>query len=595
MSYEQIVTFAVLLGALVLFVTERLPADMTALLIPFALGVLGILTPGEALQGFGNPAVVTVAAMFVVSKALASSGAVGTLGAIVQRLAGSTQRRAILALALVVSTCSAFMNNTPVVVVFLPIVLGIAAQAKLAPSRLLIPLSYVTILGGCCTLIGTSTTVLVSSELVRRKIEPIAFFEPLPFGIVLVVVGTLYMVLLGPRLLPERRGVTAMTAKDRVTEYVTEVAVVAGSPLIGQSLREALTERHPHLTVIEVVRGEEILWPGTPGLTLAEGDLVLVRGKAQAVAAIGASDGAEILPELSGRGVRGRDVTLVELVLTAGSPLIGRTVRESTIRALQGSTVMAVERRGSHLRSGIPDLELADGDTLLVQTETRRLAQFRDSDDFVLLEGLHEELTLQRRASWVLLVTVALVVLASLEVLDVALVAVGAAATLVVTGCLSLRRAYRALDMPTLVLMGATIAIGTALEKTGGARLVAAQLLEWQRAIAPPEWQAYAALAACYLLCNVLTAFASNSASALLVLPIAIRTASELGVDERPFVMAVAFAASLDFATPTGYQTNLLVYGPGGYRYTDYVKFGGPLNLIFWVLAVLLLPLFYPF
>lgn len=593
--YAQAATYAVLVGALVLFVTERIPVDVTALLVPLTLGVLGVLTPGEALQGFGNPAVVTVASMFVVSKALVTSGAVNALGSIVQRLAGKTQRQAILAIALVVSVVSAFMNNTPVVVVFLPIVLGIASEAKMAPSKLLIPLSYVTILGGCCTLIGTSTTVLVSSEIARRGLEPIGFFEPLPVGVLLFGAGTLYMMLLAPRLLPERRSVTSMSALDRVTEYVTEVSVLPGSPLVGKSLREAILDRHPDVHVIEIVRGEEILWPGAEGLRLSEGDLVLVRGKAQAVAKIGASDGAEILPDLPGAVVRGRDVTLVELVITQGSPLVGRTVRESTIRALQGSTVMAVERRGSHLRTGIADMTLAVGDTLLVQTETARLPQFRGSDDFVLLEGLHEELTLKRRAPWVLAVTIALVALASTEVLDVSFLAVAAAVTLVLTKCLSVRQAYRSLDMSTLILMGSTIAFGTALEKSGAADWLASHLLDFARAASPEGYEPYAALGACYLLCNVLTAFASNSAAALLVLPIALGAAAELGVSNRPFVFAVAFAASLDFATPTGYQTNLLVYGPGGYRYSDYVRFGGLLNLIFLAMAVVLLPQFFPF
>jgi di/tricarboxylate transporter len=288
-------------------------------------------------------------------------------------------------------------------------------------------------------------------------------------------------------------------------------------------------------------------------------------------------------------------VTLVELVVTQGSPLVGRTVRESTIRALQGSTVMAVERRGSHLRAGIADLHLAAGDTLLVQTETSRLPQFRGSEDFVLLEGLHEELTLKRKAPWVLAVTVALVVLASTDILDVSFLAVAAAVTLVVTKCLTVRQAHRSLDMTTLILMGSTIAFGTALEKSGAAAWLSAHVLDLARVASPEGYEAYAALGACYLLCNVLTAFASNSAAALLVLPIALRAATELGVSDRPFVFAVAFAASLDFATPTGYQTNLLVYGPGGYRYSDYLKFGGLLNVIFLGLAIVLLPAFFPF
>jgi di/tricarboxylate transporter len=593
MSYEQIATFAVLLGALVLFVTERLPADVTALLVPVALGVLKVLTPKQALEGFGNPAVVTVAAMFVLSKALVESGAVSAVGALLQRVAGRTDRRAILAVCLVSGLCSAFMNNTPVVVVLLPMVLGVAAVNGAAPSRLLLPLSYGTILGGCCTLIGTSTTVLVSGELHRRGIEPIGFFDPAPVGLWFVAAGTAYMTLFGPRLLPVRRGVTT-TSGERLTEYVTEVSVLEGSPLLGRTIQEAFKDPHPELAVVEIVRGQEILWPGMQGLRLQVGDIVLVRGRAPAVAKM-SDGGAEILPELAGRGVRGRDVTLAELVVSYNSPLIGRTVREATIRALRGATVMAVERRGSHLRTGIADLVLRDGDTLLVQTETMKLSELRGSDDFILVEGLHEELTLRRRAPFVLFVTLAVVALASFEVVDIAFIAVAAAVLLVATKCISLRQAYRSLDLSTLVLMGCTISIGVALEKSGAARLVAERLLDGIRTLGTGDASNYLALAACYGLANVLTAFASNSAAALLVLPIGMGMAHELVVSERPFIMAVVYAASLDFSTPTGYQTNLLVYGPGGYRFADYVRFGGPLNLLLWAMAIVLIPMFFPF
>ncbi|MCE9636576.1 MAG: SLC13 family permease [Planctomycetes bacterium] len=595
MTYEQIATFAVLAGALTLFVTEKLPVDVTALLVPLALGLLGVLKPAEALAGFGNPAVVTVGAMFVLSAALVESGAVSALGALLQRISGKTERRALLALCVVVAGCSAFMNNTPVVVVFLPMVLAVASEVGAAPSKLLIPLSYATILGGCCTLIGTSTTVLVSSELQRRNLEPIGFFEPAGVGLVMLAVGAIYMIALAPKWLPVRRGAAAFSSKERITEYVTEVSVFSGSPIAGKTLRQAFTDPHPELTVIEVVRGQEILWPGDKSLCLADGDLVLVRGHAQAVAKVGEAHRAEILPELAGRGVRGRDVTLCELVVTAGSPLVGRTVRESTVRALHGATVMAVERRGSHLRSGIADLVLMAGDTLLVQSEKAKLEQFRGGEDFILLEGLHENLVLRRRAPWVLLVTLAVVALASLEVVDVSFLAVAAAVVLVATGCISMRRAYRSLDLSTLVLMGSTIAIGVALEKSGAAKLVAERLVDGVHWIGAGSQQAYAALAACYLICNVLTAFASNSAAALLVLPIGLGLATELHTSERPFIMAIVYAASLDFSTPTGYQTNLLVYGPGGYRFFDYVKFGGPLNLLLWGVAVFMIPVFFPF
>lgn len=595
MDPQQIATFCVLGGALVLFVTEKLPVDVTAVLIPIALGLTGVLQPRDALAGFGNPAVITVAGMYVLSKALISSGAVSVVGRLLQRIAAKRERRGLLAVVLVSAVCSAFINNTPVVVVLIPTVLALANDVGTAPSRLLLPLSYGTILGGCCTLIGTSTTVLVSGELHRREAQPIGFFEPAPVGLCLVAIGVAYVAILGPRLLPVRRGVTTGGGGERVTEYVTELTVHRGSTLAGRTIRDALTAPHADVTVIEVVRGQEVLWPPDPALELREGDVVLVRGRAQDLAKFDGRDGAVVLPELRGVSVRGRDVTLVELVITRSSPLIGRTVRESAERALLGSAVMAVERRGAHLRAGIASLELAEGDTLLVQTESATVPRFRGSDDFVLLEGLHEEIALQRKAPIVLAIAAGVVVAASIELVDVSFLALSAAVLLVLTKSIPLRQAYRSIDLSTLVLMGATIALGTALEKSGAARLVASGLLDWVRSLPGGAYDAHLALAAIYLLCNVFTAFASNSAAALLSLPIAIAAAAQMGVSDRPFILAVVFAASLDFSTPTGYQTNLLVYGPGGYRFTDYLRFGGPLNLLLWGAVVLLVPFFHPF
>lgn len=594
MTTDQIATLVILAISMALLITERFPADLIALLIPVALGVSGVLTPGKALEGFGNPAVVTVAGMLVLSKALVASGAVSALGSLLQRVAGGSERRLLLAMTLLGGACSAFMNNTPVVVVFIPIILAIAKDAGHAPSRLLIPLSYVTILGGCCTLIGTSTTVLVASQVAERNRAPIAFFDPLPFGLVVVAVGAVYLVLFAPRLLPVHQSVSS-AAKDLPVEYVTEVTIARGSPLAGRTVTDAIEKAHPELVVLEVVRGQTALWDPRDTIILQVDDVLLVRGKAQAVANLDAERGARVLPE-AGSSVRTRDVTLVEVVIMATSPLVGRTVREAASRALKGANVMAVQRRGAHLRAGLADLTLRDGDTLLVQTEAAKLSDLRNIEDFILLEGLHEKLRLEKRAPLVLAVAAAVVLGASVDFVrvEIAFLALLAAVVLVLSGAITMRQAYRALDLPTLVLMGSTISLGVALEQSGLAALAAGKVMS-AAAHCPPDLRVHAALAGCYLLGNVITAFASNTASAMLVLPIALGTADKLGVSDRPFIMAVAFGASLDFSTPTGYQTNLLVYAPGGYRFADYVRIGLPMNILMFVLAVIVLPMLYPF
>jgi len=570
-AHPWVLTLTVLFGALYLFVSERLPVDVTALLIPVTLGVLGVLAPKEAMAGFGNPAVVTVAAMFVLSRALVESGSVSVLGGALQRIAVG-ERRALMALILFVIVPSALINNTFVVVVFIPIVLQLALDRGMAPSRLMLPLSYASMLGGVCTSVGTSTTVAISANLA----EPLRFFEPALFGWVLVAAGVVYIVIVGPKLLPERRTITSVT-KSLPTEYVTEVLVTPNSPLAGRTLREALTDAHPELRIIEVVRGEKILWPGDGDLVLAERDRIFVRGEAQAVVGIGSETGAALLPELGGEGIRGRDVTLAELVISRTSPLVGRTVREAMARAVPGAALMALQRQGAHLRSGIADLLLRAGDTLLIQTEAARLPELRGTEDFVLL------------------ITICMVLIASFDLVDISFLACGAAAALVLAGCLSPKQAYRSLDLSTLVVMGGSIALGTAIEKSGLATLAAELVRESSQSLGGAGMAPYLALGAIWLLTGVLTLMVSNVAAALIVLPVVSHMATELGVSERPFVMAVVYGASLAFATPMGYQTNLLVWNPGGYRFADFVRIGAPLQLLLTLLGIALMPFFFPF
>ncbi len=593
MTYDQWATFGVLAVALVFFVTEWLAIDLVALLIPVALGILGVLDPVEAFSGFGNGAVITVAGMFVISRALVNSGAVAVLGGFLQRLSSGSKKAVLPSLVLLVAFPSAILNNTPVVAVFIPVVLALAETRGIAPSKLLLPVSYAAILGGTLTVVGTSTTVLVSSEVERMRGTGLSFFEPLPFGLVVVAVGIVYLLFVGPKLLPLRRTVTSM-GSERPTEYVTEVAVSATSPLIGKSIQDGFLGPHPDLVVIEIVRGEEILWPGTEGLTLEVGDLVLVRGRAESVMRVGGG-GANLLPELGGRDVRRRDVTLAELVIPRGSPVEGRSVRIATQRALRGAHVMAVQRLGSHLRSGIADLILREGDTLLVQTEAAHLSRFRDSEDFVLLEGLHEQMRLRKKAPIVLGITLAMVLLAAFDIVGISFLALGAASALVATGCISMRRAYRSLDLSTLALMAGTVSLGVAMDKSGAAQMIVDAVLGAADALVSDGAKPLAALAACWLVTNTLTCLISNTAAAVLMLPLALETASRLGVSDKPFIMVVVYAASIALATPMGYQTNLLVLGPGGYRFRDFVRLGLPLQVIYFLVGVWLLPLFFPF
>jgi di/tricarboxylate transporter len=586
----MLLVFLIALGALIAFVKESWSADSTAVLVLVALVGLGLLTAREAFQAFGNEALVTVAAMFVLSAGLTRTGAVEKAGKAIVRLGGDREPRVILALMVTCCAASAFVNNTPIAVVFLPIVLGIAERTGIPGSRLLIPMSYATIIGGMCTVIGTSTNVLVAGELGKHGLPALAFFEPLPLALVGMVMTIAYMTLVGRRLLPRNATVTSATDAGKISNYVTELTVPKESPLAGKTLSEAIYAKAPTLRIFQIIRGEEILQPRSPRLVLREGDTLIVRGNVNELVQLHRHDGVDVGQAATATLTsRERDTTLAELLVRPGSGAIGARVGDLALHARHHVAVLAVQREGTHIRTSVVDLRLRLGDVLLVQGDAEGLESFRGSTDLVLLEGVAEKVVLRDRAALALGVIVVVVVTAAFGLMPISILALAGALAMVAMGCLTSREAYRAVDLPLLVLMGGMIALGMALESTGGAAFLADHLLRAARPFGD-----VGALAAVYLACNLLTALVSNAAAALLTLPIAVAVAQTTGMNVQPFVIAVLFAASIDFSTPIGYQTNTFVYGPGGYRFMDYVRVGVPLNLLWWLLATLLIPVWWP-
>jgi len=579
--------FAVALAALVAFIKEWWSSDSTALMILLVLVAGGALSAREAFQAFGNEALVTVAAMFVLSGALTRTGAVERVGRAIERFGGRSEPRILFALMLACMGASAFINNTPIAVVFLPIVLGLAQRTGFAGSKFLIPMSYATIVGGMFSVIGTSTNVLVSFELPKYGLEPFPLFAPLPIALAGATLTLLYMVFVGRHLLPTTTTVTSAGGAGRLSDYLTEISVQAGSPLAGRPLGEALKARAPKLRVLQVIRGEEILQPGTPGLTLKAGDTLLAKGDAETLRTLGKTEGLAVVGH--GLSTRRRETALAELLVRPTSGAIGAKVGHLRLHAEHDVAVLAVQRDGTHMREKVVDIALRMGDMLLVQGEAQALERFRGSPDFVLLEGVSEQVVVREKAWLALAVMLAIIGLAAFEVFPISMLAVAGCLVVVAGGCLTSREAYRAIDLPLLVLMAGTIGLGQALKESGGAAFLAKHVVETAQ-----PYGDVAVLSAIYLVTNVLTAFISNAAAALMMLPLGLAAASHAGMQPQPFVMAVMFAASIDFSTPIGYQTNTFVYGPGGYRFVDYVKVGGPLNLLWWILATLLIPVFWP-
>ncbi|HSJ15315.1 MAG TPA: SLC13 family permease [Longimicrobiales bacterium] len=598
-TIEVLLTLLITVGALGLFIWNRLRVDLVGIIVMVALIVTGLVTPREGISGFANEAVVTVAAMFILSAGLLRTGAIDILSRWAERVAGGGEFGLLLVSLGLVVPLSAFINNTPVVVVIIPMVHGLSRKLGVSPSRLFMPISFGSQLGGTLTLIGTSTNLLVAGLVLDLGLDRIGLFDITPPALIMTAVGLAYLLTVGRWLTPSREAGTDLIETYELREYLTGLVVESESPLAGRSLRDANFARNYGLQVIGIDRaGERIPFPHAD-VIIHVGDVLVVEGRIADIALIEQHEHLSIAgtkPRLRVQEQRGageaqsRGPALAEVIVTPRSSAVGRSLRQLNFRNRYGLPVLGIQRHGAAFHDAMRDARLAPGDILLVSGTTAELRRLHETGDLALLGTVALPAKRLRKLKYSLPIIVGVVLLAAFEVMPILVSALLGVVAMFVTGCITPDEAYNEIDWMVIVLLGSIIPLGLAMQNTGTAGLIATRLL----ALTEPLGL-FGVLAMFYLLTSLLTELISNNAAAVVLAPIAIAVAAALDASPMPFVIAVMLAASNSFMTPIGYQTNTFIFGPGGYRFSDFIRVGGPLNLLMLIVATLVIPIFFPF
>jgi len=592
MTFPILVLGATIVFAVAAFAREWMPMDVVALTCLSVLLLFGLVTPEEAISGFSNPAVITVMMMFVLSAGLVESGLVAKLGYRISKRLGKDRFKASALLLFLAGVSSAFLNNTAAVAVLMPVAIHLARHYRFSPSKILLPLSYTAIFGGTCTLLGTSTNLLVSALSEQSGVGAFTMFEFLELGGIFLAVGIVYNITLAGRLLPSRTILSSLTRQYHLSGFLTELRVPPTSGLVGRTVLEEQISDRFQMNVLEIIRDDQKIYQDLRNTSIRPDDILLVRGSVEDIVAFKEHHDLLLLTDIKLRDVdlSDRHTILAEVQLSPLSELNGRTLKEIDFRRQFGCFVLALNRTGSYIRDKLASIPLEKWDTLLVFGARDRIETLYEREDFSPLG--ERDLRLNLSARWWIsaLVIPAVVILAATGVMPILKAALLGCVGLLLTRVITIQHAYRAIDWTVIFLLAAILPLGIAMQTTGLAERISA----WLTPVGA-NWGPTVMLSVLYLATNLLTAIFSNNATAVLMVPIAISAAHHIGLDPKPFLMAVTYAASASFITPVGYQTNAMVFGPGNYRFLDYVRFGTPLTLIYWALATWLIPVFWPF
>jgi di/tricarboxylate transporter len=584
-------TLSIILIALILFATEKLRVDVVALLVLIAVSITGLVSKEEVFLGFANSAVITIWAVYIVSGGLFKTGVADKLGSIILRLAGASEVRLITVIMLTCGIMSAFMNNVGAVAILMPAVIGISKKTNIPVSKLLIPLAFSSLLGGKMTLIGTPANILAQGILVAENLTSFGFFEITPMGILVLTTGIIYMVLIGRHLLPVRETATDPLSSSQLREYISDVQITPESPLSGKNLYESGLGAEYDLTVISIIRDGKPLVGLHRDVTIRENDHLILEGSAQNLLA--AQDDLKFNiytdHDFEISDLDTEQSYIFEATLAPRSTMVGRTLNTVNFRDSFGLTTLAIWRQGEVITEHLRDVILRFGDSLLLQGPPGRVRAMQKGNEFLVLEPVDYERNRSRKAPIAAGIMILVILLAIFTDLGIAVAMLIGSVSMVLTGCLTMDEAYESIDWRTVFLVGGMLSLGFAMENTGTTQYLADNLLNLLGDYGP-----IGLLAGIYILSALITQPMSNAAAVVLIVPIAIDTALGLGVNHLTFTMAVVIGAATSFLSPVGHKANVLVFGPGGYKFADYTRVGALLTVALFIVSMIFLPIFWP-